>query len=63
MSTFRFHNSSVFFSNITLEPGLTVFELLQISGLYKVGLDRLKPPEEFGNEHHHVLLRAEKWGV
>lgn len=42
-------------------PVLTVFEFnLQISGLDKVGLDGLKPPEKFGNKHHHVLLCADQ---
>lgn len=52
--------SRVILSTMDPEPGLTIFELLQLSGLHKVGLDGLKPPEEFGNEHHHVLLRVEQ---
>lgn len=35
---------------------LTIFELLEISGLDKLWLDGLKPPEKFSNKHHHIVL-------
>lgn len=38
---------------------LTIFELLEISRLDKLWLDSLKPPEEFSNEDHHIMLHRE----
>lgn len=38
---------------------LTIFELLEISGLDKLWLDGLKPPEELSDEHHHIVLHRE----
>lgn len=39
---------------------LTIFYFLNISRLYKVWFDILKPPEEFRNEHHDVRLEKKK---
>lgn len=42
-----------------VSPKPTIPELLQVLGLDKVGLDRLKPPEELSDEHHHIVLERE----
>lgn len=39
---------------------LTIFKLLQISGLNKLRFDRLKPPEKFSDEHHYIMLQTQK---
>lgn len=37
----------------------TVFKLLEVSGLDELWLDGLKPPEEFSDEDHHIMLHRE----
>lgn len=39
---------------------LTILYFLNISWLYKVWFDILKPPEEFRNEYHDVRLEKKK---
>lgn len=39
---------------------LTIFYFLDISWLYKVWFDILKPPEELCNEHHDIRLKQKK---
>lgn len=36
--------------------GFTISDFLEVPGLYEVRLHKLKPPEELGDERHHVLL-------
>lgn len=39
---------------------LTIFKLLKISGLDKLWFNRLKPPEQLSDKHHHIELDKKK---
>lgn len=39
---------------------LTIFKLLDISGMDKLWFDGLKPPEKFSDENHHIVLNKER---